>query len=299
MTSQVKEEFIEMLRKEMNERNKYEQILKEEEVKSIPQPPPIAPIPPQPEPRSHDSPAITLEEDIRVPKKYRIIVVSLFVALGALVYYFFNLFYYFFVLFLEYSIQLFQQGDNGLAVVCLLVQIAAWLVAFFLFYVGFFNIVFPRIRSVNAMRTHNTIARKVIRVIGPNPDFVYLKIKFKLFPIFDWYTLKIPKGLKWVRMPNSLDMHSENIDLNWENGMYVISKKPLNRIPDEIKTYRAKAQKSLRLVGEEVGLSISGDSDMMKDYYSLNLVMDEEEPVKKSSLKKPASELEKEVDDGN
>jgi len=276
--------------------SKDEQI-KVEEVVSSPVPPPVLspPLPPPIIPKVVDPNAI---EEIIIPKRIKILIPVLLMCLGAIIFYFSSYFYYFFIMFLDISIQLFQQGDNGLGAVVLVVQIVAWLVAFFVFYVSFFNIVFPRIRGVNAMRTHNTYARKVFRVIGPNPAFVYLKVKFKLFPFFDWYTMKIPKGLKWVRMPSSIDMHSDNIDLNWERGMYVISAKPLNRIPDDIKTYQTKSQKSLRLLGEEVGLSISGDSDMMKDYYSLNLVLDEDkEPVPKKTLRRPPSELEKEVDD--
>jgi len=211
-------------------------------------------------------------------------------------------FEHFFLSMLYLSIACFEEGLVEYGILTLFIQIIAWLIALVTFYFTVFNMFFPRIRSINNMGAKNILARKVMW-IKKDDKYIYAKIKFTFFPIFKWYTMRIPKpskNVKWVRMPTFLDITSEDIDMCWDaiNHMYYISGKSLNRIEDNINVYRGKSRDVIKHVGEYVGDAIHGDSDMMKDYYTMSLVMDENKDlVPKSMLKKPPTGIEKEVED--
>lgn len=155
------------------------------------------------------------------------------------------------------------------------------------------------------MRTKNTFARMIIQIDGPKKEYLYLKVKFKFFPVFDWYTLRLPnpkyhKNVTFRRMPSSIDVQITNINVIWNehNQQYELTDKPLKRMAEDIQYYREKNRRIIKHIGEYVGDAIHGDSNMMKDYYTMSLVMDENnEPIPKKMLKKPPSELEKEIDE--
>jgi len=212
-------------------------------------------------------------------------------------------FEHFFLSMLYLSIACFEEGLIEYGILTLLIQIAAWSVVIVTFYFTIFNMFFPRIRSINSMGAKNILARKVMWSDRKHEDYIYAKVKFTLFPLFKWYTIRIPKPSKtvrWVRMPTFLDISSEEIDMGWDpvNHMYYITGNPLKRIDDDINVYRSKSRDVIKHVGEYVGDAIHGDSDMMKDYYTMSLVMDENKDlVPKSMLKKPPTDIEKEVED--
>lgn len=212
---------------------------------------------------------------------------------------------YYFLMMLRLSIQCFNEELVSYGIIVLIIQIIAWFIAFAFFYLGFFNIYFPRIRFVNPMRTKNTFARMIIQIDGPEKQYVYMKVKFTFFPLFDWYTLKLPNPkyfteINYKRMPSSIDIHVNNINVIWnsEKQYYELSETPLKRLPDNIDFYREKNRRIIKHIGEYVGDAIHGDSNMMKDYYTMSLVMDENnEPIPKKMLKKPPTKLEKEIDE--
>jgi len=211
-------------------------------------------------------------------------------------------FEHFFLSMLYLSIACFEEGLIEYGILTLLIQMAAWSVVIVTFYFTVFNMFFPRIRSINSMGAKNVLARKVMWT-KTDDTYIYAKVKFTLFPAFKWYTIRIPKPsktVKWIRMPSFLDISSEEIDMGWDpiHHMYYITGKPLKRIEDDINVYRGKSRDVIKHVGEYVGDAIHGDSDMMKDYYTMSLVMDENKDlVPKSMLKKPPTDIEKEVED--
>jgi len=244
---------------------------------------------------------------LTIKRKYkRLIFIPVIALFGALVWFVTPIrdaFDYYFLHMLRLSIACFNDNLFEYGVIILIIQIIAWLVVTIMLYFGVFNILFPRIRGVNEMRTRNTYARKVIQIDGPDDDYVYLKVKFTLFPIFDWFTMKIPKpnkhsGVEWRRMPSSIDILMDDINLSWDSKKrtYHITGRNVERIEDDVKTYRDKSNKNIKRIGENVGSAIQGDSNMMKDYYTMNLVMDEnKEPIPKNKLKRPPGEVEKEI----
>ena len=230
--------------------------------------------------------------------------IALFLAITAFCcWYYIDYIDFYFLSLLRLSIACFEQDLPEYGIIVFIIQFLAWLAFATFFYFGVFNMVYPRIRGVNAMRTKNTYARKVLQVEGPDPDYVYVKVKFTLLPIFDWYTMKIPKptkdnGVKWRRMPQSIDIQSEDINLiyNETEHLYEITNKNIERIQDEQQYYKNKTTKIIKYIGENIGSAIQGDSNMMKDYYTMSLVMDENnEPIPKQMLKRPPQELEKEI----
>jgi hypothetical protein len=242
------------------------------------------------------TPIVEPPRELYVRARIKIAFMALSVAVGALSFYYRDFLWHYFGMFLMLSFDCFAAGEVGLGIIVLVIQLIAWGLAFILFYFGFLNLLFPRLTGVNSMRTKNIFARKIVNIVGPDPYYIYCKVKFKLFPIFDWYTMKIPKNVKFVRMPNSLELHSPNIDLIWRDCAYYITTDHLTRKPDLSTTYSTKAQKSIKAIGETIGDAIQGDSNMMKDYYTMNLTMDENrEPIPKKNLQRPPSDLEREA----
>ena len=244
------------------------------------------------------------EPETSEPKDKRLMIIAVLGATALSCWYFIDYLDYYFLSLLRLAIACFEQDLPEYGILLIIIQSIAWIVFSIFFYFGVFNMVFPRIRGVNAMRTKNTWARKVIQIEGPDPKYVYLKVKFTFFPFFDWYTMKIPKpthfkNIRWRRMPQSVDIQSNDINLiyNDQENLYEVTGEKMERITDSQQFYKDKASKVIRYIGENVGNAIQGDSNMMKDYYTMNLVMDEHnEPIPKNRLQRPPSELEKEVD---
>jgi hypothetical protein len=240
----------------------------------------------------------------KAPNKKLLIMLSISTLVLFLYYGWYYVDYYFFSL-ARLGLACFDQDLAGYGIVLFLIEGFAWFIFLIFFYFGIFNILFPRIRGVNQMRSKNTYARKVTQMGILDPNYVFLKVKFTFFPLFDWYTLKIPKptdenGIKWRRMPQSIDIQSENINLfyNEVEHLYEISNKNNVRIDDNQEYYKSKATAAIKYIGENIGNAIQGDSNMMKDYYTMNLVMDEyNEPIPKKNMKRPKSDIEKEIVD--
>lgn len=239
-------------------------------------------------------------------KKKRIILISTFIVFASLILVIPILresFETYFLSMLYLSIQCFKEELIEYGIITLILQIVAWSIAIITFYYTIFNFIFPKLRGINDMGAKTIFARKIMWLDKYDPDNIYCKVKFTLFPIFKWYTMKIPKPskkIKWVRMPSYLDISSDNINLTWDekDRLYKLTDKPIDSINDDIEVYRKKSSNTIKHVGEYVGDAIHGDSHMMKDYYTMSLVMDEnKELVPKNSLKKPPSDIEKDVED--
>lgn len=237
-----------------------------------------------------------------ISKKKIIAGITAIIAVIAISYLYIDYLDYYFLHMLRLSIACFEQDLASYGVVVFLMQLTAWLLFALFFYFSVINMIFPRIRGVNAMRTKNTFCRKILQIEGKDKEYVYLKVKFTFFPFFDWYTLKLPKPsdkIKYRRMPQSIDIQSENIDLvyNDDEQCYEITNKAQERVQDDNTFYNRTAAEAVKVIGENIGNAIQGDSNMMKDYYTMNLVMDENrDPIPKKNLKRPPSDLEKEVD---
>jgi len=238
-----------------------------------------------------------------ISKKKLIAAITSIIAVIAISYIYIDYLDYYFLHMLRLSIACFEQDLPSYGVIVFLMQLTAWVLFAIFFYFSVINMIFPRIRGVNAMRTKNTFCRKILQIEGKDKDYAYLKVKFTFFPFFDWYTLKLPKpnkNITYRRMPQSIDIQSENIDLvyNDDEQCYEITDKPQGRIEDDDKYYKRITAEAVKGIGEQIGTAIQGDSNMMKDYYTMNLVMDENrDPIPKKNLKRPPNDLEKEVGD--
>ena len=237
-------------------------------------------------------------------KKWAIVIVGL----AVVTVFFQEMLYYYFLHMLVLSFFCFGEGLVTLGLITFFLQFIAWFIfGFFFFYLIIFNMVFPRIRLVNGMRSKNTIARKCLQMISDDENWIFLKVKFRILPIFDWYTLKLPnpkyqKQYSFKRMPSSIDVHSESIDCAWDSidELYFITENPMRRCLDAPVPYKDDIRHTIKEIGESVGESIQGDADMIKDYYTLNLVMDEKkEYVPAHKLRAPPSKQEKKIDEAS
>ena len=231
--------------------------------------------------------------------------------------------YYYFAMMLVITIQLINQGDGGYAFATAILQLAAWFIFFYLMAYRFaFNIIFPRIRIVDELKNTINYSRKVTIIEGPDPRFIYMKVKFKLFPILRWHTFKVPKpeyhgkkkiangvpGVRWQRMPSSMDIISDQLNIEWndEEKTYQLTPNYLPRIDDQVNDYRKYSQNTLKRLSSNITESVRGDSELLKEKYQMgmplpsNLIDDDDDmpskPLRSIKEVKNTDEMKEYVD---
>jgi len=203
---------------------------------------------------------------------------------------------YYFTIMLRYAIVCFQEDLVSYGILCLLLQIGAWLVFAFIVKVSIFNFLFPKIRIVDSLKNTITYARKVKLIEGPDPHFMYMRVKFKFFPVLRWHTFKVPKpeeirrgipmltrktvkltngvkGIKWVRMPSTLDIVTQDINLEWneKEQLYQLTNINIDRTPDPADSYRVKTADVIKRLSQNVNESVRGDAGLLKDQYQTGI----------------------------
>jgi hypothetical protein len=200
---------------------------------------------------------------------------------------------------------LFEQDEGAYACICILLQIIAWLLFLFFVRVIVFNTIFPKIRIVDALKNAITYARKCKFVEGEDNKFIYMKVKFKFFPIFRWHTLKIPKpeyayrgiplfrkkivvangnkNVSWRRMLFTLDIVTPSINIEWNENeeAYQLTPNKLERVNDNVDTYRIKTADTIRRLSQNVNESVRGDAELLKDQYQTGI------PISMDIISKP------------
>lgn len=203
---------------------------------------------------------------------------------------------YYFTIMLRYAILCFQEDLVSYGILCLLLQIGAWLVFAFIMKVSVFNFLFPKIRMVDALKNTITYARKVKQMEGADPHYMYMRIKFKFFPVLRWHTLKIPKpeeirrgipmltrrtvklengikGIEWRRMPSTLDIITQDINLEWneKEQVYQLTSVNIDRTEDPADSYRDKTADVIKRLSQNVNESVRGDAGLLKDQYQTGI----------------------------
>lgn len=246
---------------------------------------------------------------------------------------------YYFTIMLRYAIVCFQEDLLSYGILCLLLQIGAWLIFAFVIKVSVFNFLFPKIRIVDALKNTITYARKVKQTTGDDPHFMYMRIKFKFFPVLRWHTLKLPKpekirvgipfinrheitvengipGIEWKRMPSTLDVITEDINLEWneKENTYQLTNINLDRTADAAESYRHKTADTIKRLSQNVNEAVRGDAGLLKDQYqtgipiTTDMIPDKQkEKIKKweitdhrhNPLKKDLQHLVTTTDEGN
>lgn len=199
--------------------------------------------------------------------------------------------YYLFAMMFVLTIGLMAQGDGGYAIITLLLGLSSWFIFIYLIMYRFvFNILFPKVRIVDELKNNINYARKVKISKGEDPRFVYLKIKFKLFPVFRWHTFKVPKpeyqglykkiavkngvpGVIWRRMPSSIDIVTKELNIKWneKENSYELTVENLPRIEDDVNLYRSYALETIHRLSGNITEAIRGDSDLLKDKYQMGM----------------------------
>jgi len=203
---------------------------------------------------------------------------------------------YYFTIMLRYAIACFQEDLISYGILCLLLQIGAWLIFAFIVKVSIFNFLFPKIRIVDSLKNTITYARKIKMIEGDDPHFMYMRIKFKFFPVLRWHTFKVPKpeeirvgiplltrrtiklengisGIEWRRMPSTLDIITQDINLDWNDKeeVYQLSNINIDRTADPADSYRAKTADVIKRLSQNVNESVRGDAGLLKDQYQTGI----------------------------
>jgi len=203
--------------------------------------------------------------------------------------------YYFFYMMLDYTIVLYGEGEYTYGTITLILQLLAWLIFVFIMKVTVFNALFPKIRIVDALKNDISYARKVKLTKGDDSRFIYMKVKFKFFPIFRWHTFKVPKpeftsgglpfsrkriavangnkGVEWRRMPSSLDIVTDTINIEWneKEEAYQLTPEHLERMEENVIEYRNKSSDTIRRLSQNVNESVRGDASLLKDQYQTGI----------------------------
>lgn len=196
--------------------------------------------------------------------------------------------YYYFAMMLVLSVQLIQQGDSGYAMATITLQLSAWFIFFYLIaYRFFFNMIYPRIRVVDRLKNGINYARRVMVIDGEDPRFVYMKVKFRLFPVLRWHTFKVPKpekhkgkpvkngvkGVSWRRMPSSIDVITDDINITWndKDQCYQLTPEHLPRIDEDINEYRQTTITTIKRLSSNITEAIRGDSGLLKEKYQMGM----------------------------
>jgi hypothetical protein len=228
--------------------------------------------------------------------------------------------YYYFAMMLVLSIQLIQQGDSGYAVATIILQLSAWFIFFYLIMYRFvFNMIYPRIRVVDRLKNSINYARRVMVIEGQDPRFVYMKVKFRLFPLLRWHTFKVPKpeyhnkkkikngveGIEWRRMPSSIDIITDETNITWNNEdkCYQLTPDNLPRIDEDINQYRQTTVSTIKRLSNNVTEAIRGDSGLLKEKYQMGMplptgLLSDDDDVKRVRQKnKNEKEIDKKIDE--
>ena len=214
--------------------------------------------------------------------------------------------YYFFYMMLDYTIILFQEEEYMYGFITLILQLLAWGIFAIIFKFTIFNTLFPKIRIVDALKNDISYARKVKLTEGDDPRFIYMKVKFKFFPIFRWHTFKVPKpefttkglpfnrkrvavesgnkGVEWRRMPSSLDIVTETINIEWneKEESYQLTPEKLERMKENVEEYREKSSDTIKRLSQNVNESVRGDASLLKDQYQTGIPISMDAIVDKS-----------------
>ena len=205
----------------------------------------------------------------------------------------------FFIAFGWTGIQLLLNGESiGLALYLFFIQICCWGVFYFLFKVAFIDTIFPIIRIVTPEKDAFKVCRKVNNYTPPHADprYVYMHVRFHKLPILRWHVLKIPKpeytgtfnkkvvqngckGLVWRRMPASLDILTNTIDVGWnaKEEAYEIGYKHDAVKDDPAEPYEIVAFRSIQETGENIIESCKGDYGLIKDQFHMGIVVREKQ----------------------
>lgn len=167
-------------------------------------------------------------------------------------------------------------GENA-GWILMLLGIVLWAIIAVIFKFMIFDTAFPKIRVLDAYKNTLTYCRRVINTKGDDPNAAYMMVKFKLRPLFRWHKLKLPKkgvnGVKWRRMPSTLDIITKDIYLNWNEHeeCYQLGLEDFSMIDDDWDYYNTVASENIRTVGTSVADAVKGDYDLMKKQFQLEL----------------------------
>jgi len=192
-----------------------------------------------------------------------------------------------------------EGGEVGLALYLFFIQACCWGAFYFFIKVTVIDTLFPVIRIVTPEKDAFKVCRRVKMYEPPQPDkhFVYMRVKFHKWPVLRWHILKVPKpmvtgsfskkvvengvkGVLWRRMPATLDILTNTIDVGWNGEMYEIGFRHDATRDDPAEPYDRIAFESIQKTGESIIESCKGDFGLIKDQFHMGIVVREKETLK-------------------
>jgi len=221
---------------------------------------------------------------------------------------------FYFTAFIVTAMNEFSLGNTGMGILCIVIQIIMYFMAFMLFKFTVIDTYFPKFRVVTPNKDVFKFCRKIIQTKGDDKSYAYFMVKFHAWPIIRWHKIKIPKPkyvrrgipfftrktieiqngfekVRWRRMPATLDILTEDMHLNFDpiEECYILGKKVDVYREDPVAPYEKLAYDEVQTIGQNIIESVKGDYGMIKDQFHMGIVIREKDlPIPDTeNIKKP------------
>ena len=182
------------------------------------------------------------------------------------------------------SYQAIMEGDNT-GWLLLGITLAMHIFILVMFKLIIYNSVFPRLRTIDHFNNRTVHCRLYVKakpevrrhrltdMFSKQFDSDYYWVKFRMFPIFEFYKIRIKKGWRRRRFPWTLDIFTESININWNPSLrtWDLQKDPIGMKEEEIKYYKEEAKKNIVGISDNVLTGVKGDYSLIKNKFKLGL----------------------------
>lgn len=179
-----------------------------------------------------------------------------------------------------------EGGDyTGAGVILVLGGVFIWLFTAFIFKICVFDVVFPRLQTIDRYKNRTLHCRLFFRTepefiddgstkaIFCKPDGQYYWCKFKLFPINEWHKVLVPYDVKMRRFPWTISLYTERINLMYDKSKdaWNLTKDHTDIEPENLVRYKTLAMDNIGELADNVIMGVKGDYGLIKDKFKLGL----------------------------
>lgn len=164
--------------------------------------------------------------------------------------------------------QAIMEGEYTLGLLAIAIITGVWLFLLWVLKSTIWNTVFPEVRIVDGMKNKVTIARRYWPIRGEDKDYI---VKFSLFPIFQFYTLRVGKQEADRWPPWAINLRGKDIEWNSDEEVWQIVDRHGDVVTESLKSYETHVRHLLHRVASDVAQGVKGDQGLQKRKYRLGV----------------------------